>query len=53
MGVASYYHPEGGTMLSGQGLIRSMHRSRSLSLEFATKEGMRYVVESTGPGYRQ
>ena len=28
MGVASYYHPEGGTMLSSQGLIRSMHRRR-------------------------
>ena len=48
MGVASYYHPEGGTMLSNQGRIRSMHRSEgSLSLEFATQEGMSYVVEST------
>jgi hypothetical protein len=48
MGVASYYHPEGGTLLSSQGLIRSMHRSEgSLSLEFATQEGMSYVVEST------
>jgi hypothetical protein len=48
MGVASYYHLEGGTMLSSQGLIRSMHRSEgSLSLEFATQEGMSYVVEST------
>ena len=48
MGVATYYHPEGGTMLSSQGLIRSMHRSEgSLSLEFATQEGMSYVVEST------
>ena len=37
MGVASYYHPEGGTLLSSQGLIRSMHHSEgSLSLEFAT-----------------
>ena len=27
MGVASYYHPEGGTLLSSQGQIRSMHRS--------------------------
>ena len=35
-------------MLSSQGLIRSMHRSEgSLSLEFATQEGMSYVVEST------
>ena len=42
MGVASYYHPEGGTLLSSQGLIRSMHRSEgSLSLEFATQEGTR------------
>jgi hypothetical protein len=48
MGVASYYHPEGGTMLSSQGLIRSMYRSEdNLSLEFATQEGMSYVVEST------
>jgi hypothetical protein len=48
MGVASYYHPEGGTMLSSQGLIRSMHRSEgNLSLEFATQEGTSYVVEST------
>ena len=48
MGVASYYHPEGGTLLSSQGLIRSMHRSEgSLSLEFATQEGMSYVVENT------
>jgi hypothetical protein len=48
MGVASYYHPEGGTLLSSQGRIRSMHRSEgSLSLEFATQEGMSYVVEST------
>ena len=48
MGVASYYHPEGGTMLSSQGLVRSMHRSEgNLSLEFATREGMSYVVEST------
>ena len=35
-------------MLSSQGLIRSMHRSEgSLSLEFATQEGMTYVVEGT------
>lgn len=35
-------------MLSSQGLVRSMHRSEgSLSLEFATREGMSYVVEST------
>ena len=48
LGVASYYHPEGGTMLSSQGLIRSMHRSEgNLSLEFATQEGTSYVVEST------
>ena len=48
MGVASYYHPEGGTMLSSQGLIRSMYRSEdNLSLEFATQEGTTYVVEST------
>jgi len=48
MGVASYYHPEGGTLFSSQGLIRSMHRSEgSLSLEFATQEGSTYVVEST------
>ena len=48
MGVASYYHPEGGTLLSSQGRIRSMHRSEgSLSLEFATQEGRTYVVEST------
>ena len=48
MGVASYYHPEGGTLLSSKGLIRSMHRSEgSLSLEFVTQEGTTYVVEST------
>ena len=48
MGVASYYHPEGGTLLSSQGRIRSMHRSEgSLSIEFATQEGRSYVVEST------
>ena len=48
IGVASYYHPEGGTMLSSQGLIRSLHRSEgNLSLEFATQEGRTYVVEST------
>ena len=48
MGVASYYHPEGGTLLSSQGRIRSMHRSEgSLSLEFATQEGRTYVVECT------
>jgi len=48
MGAASYYHPEGGTMLSSQGLIRSMHRSEdNLCLEFATQEGTTYVVEST------
>ena len=48
MGVASYYHPEGGTLLSSQGRIRSMHRSEgNLSLEFATQEGRTYVVEST------
>ena len=35
-------------MLSSQGLIRSMHRSEgNLSLQFATQEGMGYVVEST------
>lgn len=27
MGVASYYHPEGGTLLSSQDLIQSLHRS--------------------------
>ena len=48
MGFASYYHAEGGTMLSSQGLLRSMRRSEgSLSLEFATQEGTTYVVEST------
>ena len=48
MGVASYYHPEGGTLLSSQGLIRSMHHSEgNLSLEFSTQEGRTYVVEST------
>ena len=35
-------------MLSSQGLIRSLHRSEgNLSLEFATQEGMSYVVETT------
>ena len=48
MGMASYYHPEGGTLFSSQGLIRSMHRGEgSLSLEFATQEGSTYVVEGT------
>ncbi len=46
MGVASYYHPEGGTLLSSQDLIQSLHRSEGgLRLEFETRNGMSYVVE--------
>ena len=47
-GLASYYHPEGGTMLHDHGPIRSMQRNEGrLSLEFATLEGSTYVVESS------
>ena len=48
MGSGSYYHLKGGTRLSRQGLIRSMHRSEGhLSLEFETQAGVRYSLEST------
>ena len=50
-GVASYYHPEGGAMLSSQGMIRSMHRSEgSLSLEFATQGNELRSGEHPGSG---
>ena len=46
MGLASYYHPKGGLILSSRGLIRSLHRSEDgLSIEFETRNGMSYVVE--------
>ena len=48
MGVASYYH-EGGTLLSSQGLIRSMHRSEG-NLSSSLPKRVSYVVESTRPG---
>ena len=47
MGVASYYHPEGGTMSAAGTDPLDAPQRRNLSLEFATQEGRTYVVEST------